>query len=171
MGPLARFFRHDEPLPKWAVYIIKRQDRIERILKLEQLTEHQIMLDVAQLTADVTAETNIVQGVVAFVAAQKTQNDTLAAQVADLKAQLASNPDAAVQAGLNSLDSTVASNNALLSGILPAIVANTPAAADPATAAALPQPSPVDPAAAPAATAPATDPNAAPATPAAAPTA
>ncbi len=113
--------------PPWA---------LELRIMLGQLLEkeNQVMVDSTKLLADVTAQTTVLQGVVIAQKALSDSNATLSQQVADLKAALdaAGNADPAAQAALDAIDATVQSNTALVSGLVPAVQANTPSATPPA---------------------------------------
>ncbi len=99
--------------------MILRLSRIET--KLYELDAHQViigaleMADLSRLSADVAAETTIVDSV-------KTLLDALSAAIADLKLHV---EDPAAQAAIDALATQVEANSSALSA---AVAANTPAA-------------------------------------------
>lgn len=98
-----------------------------------------IMIDLTQITADITAQTTVLNGLVIGVQNLNASNAAQAQQISDLKAALAaaSVSDPAVIAAVAALDQTVQSNTALAAGLVPAVTANT--ATPPAAAAAAAQ--------------------------------
>jgi len=121
-------------------------ERLDRLLKITTKTERELMIDTSKITADITRQTTILQGVVVATQALNVNNAALVQQVSDLKAAVASNgtPDATTQAALDNLDSLVNANTDIVSGLVPAVTANTNVPADvaatAATAAAQPPP-------------------------------
>ena len=119
-------------------------ERLDRLLKITNRTENEIMIDTAKITADIAAQTTVLQGVVVATQALNANNTALTQQVADLKTALAAagTPDAATQAAIDALDASVNANTTLVAGLVPAVTANTstppPVAAAAATAAATP---------------------------------
>lgn len=101
-------------------------------------------LDLTKITADIAAQTTILQSVVVAVQGLNASNAAQAQQITDLKTALAAAQvvDPAVQAAADALDKSVQANTALVSGLIPAATANTPtppaAAQAAATAAATP---------------------------------
>lgn len=85
-------------------------------------------IDTTKLLADMTSQTTVLNSLVLFVQGQKTSNDELTQQVADLKAALAAAQvnDPVVQAAVDAIDGIAVSNTALAQGALPAVTANTP---------------------------------------------
>ncbi len=117
---------------------LEMREMLTRILVAINRTESEIMIDTTKVTADIAAQTSVLQGLVVFVQSQNSANAALTQQVADLKAALAAagTPDATTQAALDALDQTVQANTALVANIMPAVTANTPTPAADATAAA-----------------------------------
>src|SRR5258708_4527367 len=112
--------RHDDPwrsAPPWAV-------EIRHILGHLMET---VMTDYAKLTADITAQTKVLQGVVLGVRALNESNAAQSKQIEDLRAALAaaSVETPAVQAAVDALDQSVQDNTALVAGLVPAVTANT----------------------------------------------
>ena len=114
-------------------------ERLDRLLKIANRTEIEIMIDTTKITADIAAQTTVLQGVVVATQALNANAAAQAQQIADLKAALAAagTPDAATQAALDKLDASVTANTTLVAGLVPAVTVNTPTPpADAAAAAA-----------------------------------
>lgn len=107
-----------------------RFDDISRKLDLMNQRINRMAVDTSKILADITAQTTVLNGLVAFVQAINTTNADQAKQIDDLKAALAAAQvnDPAVQAAIDALDATVQSNTALAAGVMPAATANTPSA-------------------------------------------
>lgn len=110
-----------ENAPPWAL-------ELRIMLGLILLENTQMTIDSSKLLADVTAQTTVLQGVVIGQKALSDSNAALTQQVADLKAALdaAGTTDPTVQAALDAIDATVQANTGLVSGLVPAVAANTP---------------------------------------------
>jgi len=110
---------------------------LELDAKLQHILEV-IMTDYAKLTADITAQTTVLQGVATAAAGLNAANAEQAQQITDLKAALAAAgaTDPAVQAAVDKLDASVQGNTALVAGLVPAVTVNTPTPPADATAAA-----------------------------------
>ena len=133
MQIFAKYHHHSEKpwdsAPAWALEL---REMLSLILQKENL----IMVDYAKLTADITAQTTVLESVVVGVQGLNASNATLAAQVATLQAAVAANGDPALQAAADALDQTVQANTALVANLIPAVTANTPTPAPDAAAAA-----------------------------------
>jgi hypothetical protein len=134
----------DDPIddaPAWAIEIDAKLDRLDakldRLLKITNRTENELMIDTTKITADITAQTTVLQGVVVAAQALNANNAALTQQVADLKAAVAAagTPDAATQAAIDQLDAGVTANTTIVAGLVPAVTANTPTPAPVAAAA------------------------------------
>ena len=84
-----------------------------------------LMVDISKITADITAETDLIKSVATAIDGQKQVQAQLEAQVADLKNQIAALNDPTLQAAVDALDATVQSNSQLLRDAQGAITANT----------------------------------------------
>jgi hypothetical protein len=122
--------------------VLARLNEISRKLDLILQKENALMVDYTKLTADITAQTTVLQGVVVGVQALNAANAAFTQQVADLKTALAANDPVAAQAAADLLDAGVQANTALVQNLIPAVTANTPTTpavgAAAATAAAVP---------------------------------
>ncbi len=89
---------------------------------------NQMAVDFTKITADITAQTTVLQGVAVGVQGLQASNAAQAQQIVDLKAALAAAQvtDPAVQAAADALDKSIQDNTALVSGLIPAATANTP---------------------------------------------
>ena len=121
--------------PPWALEL---REMLKLIRGVVTLTEQELMIDTTKITADIAAQTTVLQGVVVATQALNANNAALTQQVADLKAAVAAagTPDATTQAALDALDASVTANTNLVSGLVPAVTANTPTPASVAAAAA-----------------------------------
>jgi hypothetical protein len=121
--------------------VLSRLDAINQ--KLDRM-ERLIMADYTKLTADITAQKTVLQGIVLGVQGLNASNAAQSQQISDLKTALAaaSVTDPTVQAAVDALDQSVQDNTGLVANLIPAVTANTPtplaAAAAAATAAAAP---------------------------------
>jgi hypothetical protein len=114
-------------------------ERLDRLLRITNRTENELMIDTTKITADIAKQTTVLQGVVVATQALNANNAALVQQVADLKAAVAAagTPDATTQAALDALDASVNTNTDLVAGLVPAVTVNTdtpPAVADAAAA-------------------------------------
>lgn len=129
---------HIEPHPE----VLARLNDIQRKLDLILQKENILMVDYTKLTADITAQKTVLQGIVLGVQGLNASNAAQSQQISDLKAALAaaSVTDPTVQSAVDALDQSVQDNTGLVANLIPAITANTPtppAAADAAATAAL----------------------------------
>jgi hypothetical protein len=124
------YHRHHDsnPMADAPAYAVELDAKLDWILRVITRTENELMIDTAKITADITAQTTVLQGVVVATQALNANNAALTQQVADLKAAVAAagTPDATTQAAIDALDASVAANTSLVSGLVPAVTQNTP---------------------------------------------
>ena len=113
-------------------YALELREMLSLILQKENI----LMVDYTKLTADITAQTTVLQSVVVGVQGLNAANATLATQVATLQAAVTAKGDPALQAAADAVDATVQANTALVANLIPAVTANTPTTAPVAAAAA-----------------------------------
>src|ERR1035437_5583022 len=108
------FHRHHcaDPMADAPAYAIEIDEKLDRLLKITNRTENEIMFDAAKTTADIAKQTTVLQGVVVAAQALNANNVALTQQTADLKAAAAAagSTDAAMQDALNKLDAGVNAN-------------------------------------------------------------